>query len=107
MLRKYTKIKTGDTVRMISGKDKGKQGKVTQVFPDYQKVVVEGLNIAKRHLRGRKQGEPGQVVEFASPVPADKVQLVCPKCGKVSRVGYVFDEEKHKTRICRKCNASI
>ena len=70
------RIKTGDTVKVIAGKDKGKTGKVVQVFPALNRIVVEGVNIAKRHLRTRRQGEKGQIVEFSMPVNASNVLLV-------------------------------
>jgi len=70
------KIKTGDEVIVIAGSDKGKRGKVIQVFPQLNRVVVEGVNVSKRHLKSRKQGTPGQVVEFSMPLHASNVQLI-------------------------------
>jgi large subunit ribosomal protein L24 len=70
------RIKTGDEVVVIAGKDKGKKGKVVQVFPVLQRVVVEGINMSKRHLKSRRQGDHGQVVEFAMPIHASNIQLV-------------------------------
>ncbi len=101
------KIKKGDMVRVRAGKDKGKQGKVIQVFPRLGKVVVEGVNINKKHLRPQRQGEAGQVIEFAAPLAVSKVQLICSQCGKVTRVGFTFDDDNKKVRICRKCKASL
>ena len=100
------KIKTNDRVKIVAGKDRGKEGKVIQVFPKEGKVVVEGLNIMKKHLRPRKQGEKGQVIELAAPFNASNVMLLCEKCGKPTRVGYKI-EEKGKNRICRKCKEVI
>ena len=100
------KIKTNDQVKMISGKDKNKTAKVIQVFPADQKVVVEGLNIIKKHLRAQKQGEKGQVIELAGPVAVSKVMLLCPKCQKAIRVGYQKNGDK-KVRFCRACKAVI
>ncbi len=101
------KIKKGDMVKVRAGKDKGKQGKVIQVFPRLGKVVVEGVNINKKHLRPQRQGEAGQIIEFAAPLAVSKVQIVCPQCGKVTRVGFKINEDKKKVRICRKCKASL
>lgn len=104
------KIKVNDKVKILSGKDATKntkkEGKVIQVFPQDEKVVVEGVNIMKRHLRTRKQGEKGQVLELAAPFPVSKVMLICPKCSKPTRVGYKMDGDKKK-RVCKKCNQFI
>lgn len=100
-------FKKGDLVKIRTGKDKGKQGKITQVFPGLNKVVVESLNISKKHLRARRQSESGQVIEFSAPLLAGKVQLVCPKCSKVARIGYQLSADKPKVRICKKCKATI
>lgn len=101
------KIKKGDIVKIISGKDRGKQGKVTQVFPYEDKVVVEGVNTNKKHLPARKQSESGQVIEFFAPLQVAKVQLVCPKCGRITRVSYDVSKEGKKDRVCKKCKTSI
>lgn len=100
------KIKTNDNVKVLSGKDAGKTGKVIQVFPKMEKAVVEGVNIMKKHLRVRKEGEKGQVLELAAPLNVSKLALVCPHCGKSIRVGYKMDGETKK-RFCRKCNQFI
>lgn len=101
------KIKTNDKVKIISGKEKGKIGKVIQVFGAEQKIVVEGVNVIKKHLRSRgKQGEKGQVLELSAPFLVSKAVLVCPKCEKATRVGYKFENEK-KYRVCKKCGQSI
>lgn len=100
------KIKTNDQVKILSGKDAGKTGKVLQVFPKLEKAVVEGVNIMKKHLRVRKEGEKGQVLELSAPLPVSKLALVCPGCGKAVRVGYKMDGDTKK-RVCRKCNQFI
>lgn len=100
------KIKVNDKIKVISGKDSDKEAKVIQVFPKDEKVVVEGVNIMKRHLRTRKQGEKGQILELASPMNVSKVMLMCPKCSKPTRVGYKMDGDKKK-RVCKKCNQLI
>ncbi len=100
------KIKTNDKVKLLSGKDKGKTGKVIQVFPIDQKIVVEGVHIIKKHLRAKSQSEKGQVIELASPLSVSKVMLICTKCEKPTRVTYKLDGEKKK-RYCRECKQFI
>lgn len=104
------KIKKGDKVKILSGKDKGKSGKVLQVFPAYNKISIEGLNLSIKHLRPRKQGEGGQRIEFPAPFAIAKVALLCPKCDRSTRVGYKYlkltinsKEKIKKIRICKKC----
>ena len=96
------KIKRGDNVIMLGGKDRGKTGKITHVFVDGNKVVVEGLNLVKKHLRARKQGQKGQIVSKERAVSVSSVALVCKSCGKQTRVGYKIEGE-NKIRICKKC----
>ena len=99
-------IKKGDTVVVLSGKDKGKQGKVLGTVPGSLKVVVEGINMVTCHVKPRKQGEEGGIIQRETPIYASKVMLVCPKCGKPTRVGHtVIDGEK--VRACKKCGAAI
>lgn len=99
-------IKTGDTVHILSGKDKGKTGKVIQVFPRERKVVVEGVNIIKKHLRTRREGEKGQILELSAPLAVSKVALVCSHCERGVRTGYTV-EGKIKTRVCKKCTNAV
>ncbi|WGS65359.1 50S ribosomal protein L24 [Marinitoga aeolica] len=101
------KVKKGDLVRVISGKDKGKEGKVLRVIPKLNKVIVENVNIVKKHQRPTQQLREGGIIEQPSPIHASKVMVVCPSCGKPTRVGYRFLEEGRKVRICRKCNEII
>ncbi len=100
------KIKKGDTILLIAGKDRGKKGKVLQVIPSKGKVVVDNINLRKKHVRPKKSGEKGQVVEFSAPVDISNVKLVCPKCSKPSRIGYIITEGK-KDRVCKKCEKKI
>ena len=102
------KIKKDDKVIVLSGKDKGKQGKVLIADPKGLKVVVEGVNVATKHQKPRKQGEEGGIIKVETPIYVSKVQLelVCPKCGKGVRVGYKMDGDK-KIRVCKKCGAEI
>lgn len=101
------KIKTNDNVKILSGKDRGKSGKVVQVFPAEKKIVVEGVNIMKKHLRSRKKGEKGQMIELAGPLTASKAAVICPKCSKAMRVAYKIDPSGAKKRICRDCHEII
>jgi large subunit ribosomal protein L24 len=100
------KIKKGDTVLIISGKDRGKTGKVLDSFPKNSKIVVEGVNLKKKHARPKKSGEKGQIVEKPGLLPVSNVKLVCPKCGKPTRVGYSITGDK-KHRVCKKCKSEI
>ena len=99
-------IKKNDTVIVLSGKDKGKTGKVLVAMPSENKVIVEGVNVATCHTKPRKQGETGGIVKRETPIRTCKVALYCEKCGKGVRVGAKIDGDK-KTRICRKCGAEI
>ena len=99
-------VKKGDTVVVLSGKDKGKQGKVLGTVPGSLKVVVEGINMVTCHVKPRRQGETGGIVKKETPIRTCKVALYCEKCGKGVRVGYKVDGDK-KTRVCRKCGAEI
>jgi len=105
------KIKKGDTVLIISGKDKGKKSKILEVLPKEQKIVVEGVNIRKKHIRQRKTGEKGQIVETPGPIHISDVKFFCSKCGKPTRVGYKIklekNKQKSKVRICKKCGQEI
>lgn len=96
------KIRKGDNVIMLGGKDKGKKAKVTLVFPGSNKLVIEGLNTVKKHIRARKQGQKGQIITKERAVSVSSVALVCKSCGKPTRVGYKFEGE-NKIRICKKC----
>lgn len=100
-------IKTNDTVVVLSGKDKGKQGKVISADPKNLKVIVEGVNVAKRHQRPMKQGQEGGIISKETPIYVSKVQLVCPKCGKATRVAHGINAEGKKTRVCKKCGAEM
>lgn len=96
------KIKKNDQVLVIKGKDRGKKGKVLSVLPKHSKVLVEGVNIKKKHRKPRKQGEKGQTIEVTTPLSASNLKLICLKCGKSTRIGYKIIEKK-KIRICKKC----
>ena len=101
-------VKTGDEVIVIQGKDRGKKGKVLQVSPSEGKVIVEKVNIVSKHVKPRKMGEPGGIIKAESALYADKVQLICPKCGQPTRVGHIIEDGK-KFRVCKKpsCGAKF
>ena len=104
-------IKKNDKVKILAGKDKGKSGKVLQVLPSENKASIEGLNLAVKHMRPNRNGEKGQRIEFPAFMKADNLALVCPKCGKATRVGHktVKTEGKaaKKFRVCKKCQEII
>jgi large subunit ribosomal protein L24 len=100
------KIKKGDTVLIISGKDKGKTGKVFTSLPKEEGILIEGINLMKKHVKAKKQGEKGQLVQMPAKVNISNVKLICPKCGKAVRVGYEI-KNKQKNRICKKCSQII
>ena len=95
-------VKKGDEVVVINGKYRGKRGKVMQVSPSEGKVIVEGVNVVTKHVKPRKMGEPGGLIQAESAPYADKVQLVCPKCGRPTRVGHKTDSKGKKVRTCKK-----
>ena len=108
------KIKTGDKVIVLSGKDKGKTGKVQKAFPETGKVIVEGVAMVKKHQKPRGQGMPGGIVDKEAAISASKVMIVCPKCGKPTKVGHKFVEgegkaSRRKVRVCKNkgCGATI
>ena len=100
------KIRKGDTVLITSGKDRGRKGKVLKVFPKESRILVEGINLRKKHRKPRRSGEKGQIIEMPAPISISNVKLICPKCGKATRVGYKIVERK-KYRICKKCGQEI
>ena len=100
------KIKKGDTVQVLSGNDKGKKGEVLEVIPKTDSVVVKGVNVRKKHVKARKQGEESGILSIECAVLANKVNVVCPKCGKATRIGY-SEEKGEKVRVCKKCGAKI
>ena len=99
-------IKTGDNVLVIAGKEKGKSGKVTAVYADTNKVLVEGVNMVTKHQKPRSQQDKGGIVKKSAPIDASNVQVICPVCGKATRVAHAEVEGK-KVRVCKKCNASL
>jgi len=100
-------IKTNDTVVVLSGRDKGKQGKVLITDIKGEKAVVEGVLVAKRHKKPRKQGEPGGIITKETPIYVSKLMRVCPKCNKPTRPAHRIDKKGEKVRVCKKCDAEI
>ena len=100
------KVKKGDTVQVLSGNDKGKTGEVLEVMPKQEKVVVKGVNIRKKHVKPRQQGDEGGIISVESAIHTSKVNVVCPKCNKPARIGYKMEKDG-KVRICKKCGTAI
>jgi large subunit ribosomal protein L24 len=100
------KIKTGDTVRVIAGKDKGVESKVARVLTDENKVIVEGVATAKRHQRPTGQTMQGGIIDKDMPIDVSNVMVVCPECGP-TRIGARFDDDGRKYRVCRKCGSDL
>ena len=104
-------VKTGDNVVVISGKDKGREGKITKAFPKEGKIIVEGVAMVKRHQKPRGQGMPGGIINKEAAIPACKVMLVCPACKKATRIAHKFihseGQKPQKVRACKKCGATI
>lgn len=104
------RIKKGDTVEVIAGKDLGERGEVTAVLPKDNRVVVQGINVMKRHQKAKQAGNqqvPAQIVEFDAPLNLSNVMLVCPNCNKKTRVGFKVREDGFKVRVCKKCGQDI
>ena len=100
-------VKTGDTVVVLSGKDKGKKGQVLAVSPKEHKVIVEKINIVSKHIKPRRMGEPGGIIKAEGAMYADKVQIICPRCKKPTRVGHKINADGTKDRICKKCGEAL
>ncbi|MTI94221.1 MAG: 50S ribosomal protein L24 [Firmicutes bacterium] len=96
-------VKKGDKVKIMSGKDRNKTGKVLEVLPRERKVVVEGVNMIKRHQRPTRDNPQGGILEKEAPLYSDKVMVVCAKCKEASRVGYKFLQNGDKVRYCKNC----
>ena len=100
-------IKKGDNVKIISGNDKGKQGKVIAVIPFDNRIVVEGMNLKKKHMRPRKQNQKGEIVHIPGAFQASRAMVVCSKCSKATRVQHAFDDSGKKIRTCRACGSAL
>lgn len=100
------KLRVGDKVKVTAGKDKGREGVVNKVYPKEDYVRIQGLNVYKKHVKGFG-GEKGGIVEFSRPLPVANVALICPNCGKTTRVRHRIDKTGEKARVCAKCNRII
>jgi len=101
------KLKKGDNIIVIAGKDKGRKGKIEKIFPKEGLVLLPGINVFKRHTKSRGEKQPGGIIDIIKPLPISNVALLCPNCGKPTRVGYRVSKDGTKSRICRKCQAII
>ena len=105
-------VKSGDTVMVMSGEDKGKTGKVQKAYPSKGKIVVEGVAMVKKHQKPRGQGMPGGIIEKEAAIDASNVMIVCPKCGKAAKMGHKINDgegkaSRRKVRVCKECGATI
>lgn len=101
------RIKKNDTVMIMKGKDRGKSGRVMQVFPDESKAIIEGRNLVKKHVRRTRQEQQVGIIQIESPLPLSNLMPVCPKCNKPTRVGFSIQSDGSKVRICRKCKEAL
>ena len=100
------KIRKGDTVQILSGNDKGKTGEVLETIPKTSRIIVKGINIRKKHIKPKKQGEEGGIVPVECSIHSSKANVVCPKCAKATRIAMKVEDGK-KVRVCKKCGAII
>ena len=100
------KLKKGDNVKVLSGNDKGKTGEILEIQPKNDKIIVKGINVRKKSVKARKQGDESGIISVECAIPSAKVNVVCPKCGKVTRIGYKIEDGK-KVRVCKKCGAVL
>lgn len=100
------KIRKGDTVQILSGNDKGKTGEVLETIPKTSRIIVKGINIRKKHIKPKKQGEEGGIVPVECSIHSSKANVVCQKCGKATRIAMKVEDGK-KVRVCKKCGAII
>ena len=101
------KIKKGDTVKVLIGKDKGKTGQVEKIFLKIESVLIPGVNEFKRHVKSRERNQKSEIITITKPLPVANVALICPKCKKPTRVGYLIKKDGNKVRVCRKCGKEI
>lgn len=101
------KLKKGDKIIVITGKDKGRKGKIEKILPKLGKVLIPGINVYKKHLKPRGEGQKGGIIDIVKPLSISNVAFLCPKCGQQTRIGYQIDKSGNKVRICRKCQAVI
>lgn len=104
--KKITKLKKGDEVKVVAGKDKGKTGKIEKVLSKQAKVLVSGVNQYKRHMKARSQNQKSEIITLTKPLPVANVALVCPKCHVPTRIGFLMEKDK-KVKVCKKCKKTI
>ena len=101
------KLKKGDNIKVISGNDRGKSGKILAALPADGRIVVEGVNMKKKHMKPRQQGKKGELVRIPAPFPVSRAMLICLKCGKAAKIGYRINESGRKSRVCKKCGGEV
>ncbi len=106
MSKNQMKIRKGDRVRVLTGKDRGKEGEVITAIPEFRKVIVDGVNVAKKHQRPTSATMQGGIIDKDMPLPVANVALICDDCGP-TRVGYRFDADGSKVRVCKKCKKDL
>jgi len=107
MEREQVHVKKGDMVEVIAGRQRGKRGKVLKVLPKHGKVIIEGVNVVKRHTKPTQKMPQGGGVEKEAPVYSSRVMMVCPKCGRAARVGHGYLADGAKVRVCKRCGEQI
>lgn len=100
------KIRKGDKIKIMAGKDKGKDGVIDRAYPKQNKILIQGINLIKRHIKKNQELPEGGIVDIPKPVQVSSVMLICPKCSKTTRVGFELDKNK-KVRSCKKCKATF
>ncbi|MDQ7829467.1 MAG: 50S ribosomal protein L24 [Armatimonadota bacterium] len=105
--RRRVHVRRGDMVEVVGGRYRGKRGKVLKVFPDVGRIIVEGVNVVKRHAKPSPKHPQGGILEKEAPIPSSKVMLVCPRCGEAVRFGHTVTAEGVKVRVCRRCGEQI
>jgi len=101
------KIRKGDRVRVLTGKDRGREGEVTFAYPETGRVIVDGLNVAKRHQKPTQTTQQGGIIDKEMPMRVDNVAIICPSCSTTTRIGYRFDTDGTKVRVCKKCGGDL
>ena len=101
------KLKKGDRVRVIAGKDVGREGEITRAYPESDRVIVDGVNVAKRHTRATGQTMQGGIIDKDMPLHVSNVAIICSSCESTSRIGYRFEGDGTKVRVCRKCGKDL
>jgi large subunit ribosomal protein L24 len=101
------RIRKGDRIRVLTGKDRGKEGEVSRALPTEGKLIVDGINVAKKHQKATRATMQGGIIDKDMPIPVANVALLCPTCGEPTRVGYRFEDDGIKVRVCKKCGGDI